>query len=118
MNLLPRLRAGLFEVNMTDTVRALQKEIREWADSVFPHRTKESILKKFDEELVEWREAPDDPLEYADLVILILDFASLSNIDVQSAVRDKIDINYNREWVINKNGIMRHTNHDLDKETP
>lgn len=99
-----------------NTIRVLQTEIREWADTVFPHRTKESILKKFDEELAEWREAPDDPLEYADLVILILDFASLCGIDVQSAVREKIDINYNRQWTINAQGIMRHADHVLNQE--
>lgn len=93
-----------------NTIRNLQTEIKKWADSVFPNRTSSGILKKIDEEKQEIIDSGCiDPLEYADLAILILDLASINGIDIQDAVRTKLEINYARSWEIDlENGVMRH----------
>lgn len=91
-------------------IRELQTRIAKWADSVFPNRTPFGAAAKLVmEEIPEWLQNPKDPLEYADLVILILDIASLNGVDVKQAVLDKMSINERRRWEINPDtGLMRH----------
>ena len=93
----------------------LQQEIVEWADEVFPERTLTNALTKLVlEEVPElWRDLRDtgslNPLELADVAILLLDVAHLADIDLEVAVRDKMQINRNRAWVL-RNGVMIHEN--------
>lgn len=96
------------------SVRELQTEIKEWADSVFPTRTAYGALCKLMlEEIPEFALAVNDPGEYADLVILVLDIATLNGIDVESAVRDKMQKNRARTWSINETtGLMKHSNQE------
>ena len=49
-----------------------------------------------------------DSLEVADVFILLLDYAKRKKIDITAAVRDKLDINRDRKWVSNMNGVMSH----------
>jgi len=62
-----------------DPVRDLQDRIMWWANKVFPDRTAHGALSKLVlEEIPELLNGGlDDPLEYADVLILILDVASL-----------------------------------------
>ncbi|MBT9158764.1 MAG: hypothetical protein DDT26_00011 [Dehalococcoidia bacterium] len=96
------------------TIRNLQREVSEWADSVYPDRTLASVIGKMQEEYQELMDALNkngriDPLELADLMILALDGATLSRVDVQNAVREKVGINYTRSWLIDpKTGLMSH----------
>lgn len=93
------------------SIKALQKNIAEWADTVFPNRTAHGALCKLMlEEVPEFALDQHSPSEYADLVILILDIGTLNGIDVERAVLDKMETNRKRRWTINKDtGIMRHT---------
>ncbi len=92
------------------TISQLQKEIKDWADEVFPNRTAHSALTKLMlEEIPEFSLAQHEPGEYADLVILLFDIASLNDIDIAKAVSDKMTINRNRDWEVNPGtGIMHH----------
>lgn len=96
------------------TIRNLQTEIAQWAGSVYPNRTLSSVMGKMQEEYDELLGAlrehgSIDPLELADLLILALDAATLSGVDVQDSVRRKLGINYARSWIIDpKTGIMSH----------
>lgn len=102
------------------TIRNLQREVSDWADSVYPNRTLESVIGKLKEEYQELMEALSlngriDPLELADVLILALDGATLAKVDVQNAVREKVGINYERSWLIDpKTGIMSHKKDALD----
>lgn len=97
-----------------EQISDLQREIAEWADTVYPHRTNSSILKKLDEEVAELRSAVLDPHEYADLIILILDLGRMNGIDIGRAVREKIEINNGRQWSIDpETGVMSHTNREF-----
>jgi NTP pyrophosphatase (non-canonical NTP hydrolase) len=93
-----------------DSVREIQREISDWANLVFPDRTAhDALCKLMLEEIPEFALAQKDPGEYADLVILVLDIATLNGIDVAAAVRDKMEVNRARRWIVGDNGLMKHT---------
>lgn len=96
------------EVACGTTIEAIQAEIRGWADTVYPHRTAANIVAKLRKELEELADDVTDPLEYADLLILALDLASINGICAADAVRQKIAINYVRKWEIAPDGEMSH----------
>ena len=97
----------------------LQKEIVEWADEVFPERTlTNALIKLVIEEVPElWRDLRDrgelSPLELADVAILLLDVAHLADIDLEAAVKAKMEINKARSWR-QKDGVMVHEPDDID----
>lgn len=97
-------------VPVDTSIEQVQKDIREWADKVFPNRTADEILRKLImEEVPEFLNGgANDPYEYADLVILILDVASVKGIDVARAVRKKMEVNRMRTWARKPNGLMQH----------
>lgn len=90
-------------------IDTLQLQINTWADSVFPNRTDASILLKLYSELGEMIDNPGDPLEHADVFILLLDFAARHKIDVESAIKKKLAINKERDWKVDLHtGMMSH----------
>lgn len=94
-----------------DPVRRLQDRIKAWADSVFPERTAHNALCKLVmEEIPELLNGGlDDPMEYADVLILILDVASLRGIDAIGAAHEKMAVNEGRSWVKDPaTGLMHH----------
>lgn len=105
----PQLRK---EKSQIDPIRELQERITEWADRVFPSRTPEGALHKMMvHELPELLNGGlDDPLEYADVLILLLDIASLRGIDAIAAAHEKMAINERRQWAVDpRTGLMSHT---------
>lgn len=118
-DLMERFSPPKFDIE-PDTIRKLQSEIAEWADSVFPDRTAHhAICKLMLEEIPELMTSNcTDPLEFADVVILILDIAHLQGIDVEKAVRKKMGINRNRKWVTTDNGIMQHEDSEKLRAIP
>lgn len=89
----------------------LRRVIKEWADSVYPNRTAHSALSKMVmEEIPELLNGGlDDPGEWADLLILVLDAADLRGIDVIRAAFDKMEVNHRRNWAVDPDtGIMSH----------
>ena len=92
-------------------VETLQERITRWADTVFPDRTAQNALQKLVmEEIPELLNGGlDDPLEYGDVLILILDVAHLRGIDAVAAAHAKMGINENRHWARDRNtGLMHH----------
>lgn len=89
-------------------VDALAQEIREWADSVFPDRTDASMWLKVYSEAAETIRSNGDPLEVADLFILLLDYANRKNINLTNAIMTKMAINRRRQWQIDRMGTMSH----------
>jgi len=89
---------------------ALQAEIASWADEIIPDRkVSHAFDKMVEEEIPELLESEFmDPLEFADVAILLLDVAHLAGIDIETAVRDKMKINRDREWAVDKNGRLGH----------
>jgi NTP pyrophosphatase (non-canonical NTP hydrolase) len=91
-------------------VLELQQAIAVWADQLNPNRTALSTIAKLLEELGELiaSERMSDPLELADVAILVLDLFHLQGVDICSAVTAKMVINSNRRWRIADNGAMTH----------
>ncbi len=83
----------------------------EWADSVFPNRTiTDAIQKMMLEEIPEYLMAQDDPMELADIGILLYDIAHLAGVDLDEAILKKMGINKARSWAIDKTtGMLNHT---------
>lgn len=97
--------------NTAGDVEALQARITRWADKVFPDRTAQNALQKLVmEEIPELLNGGiDDPLEYGDVLILILDVAHLRGIDAVQAAHAKMEINEKRQWERNRHtGLMHH----------
>lgn len=92
------------------SVHELQSEIAEWIDPLNPDRTSLSTVAKLLEELGELiaSERMNDPLELADVAILVLDLFYLQKVDLATAVRQKMHINRARTWQIADSGAMRH----------
>ncbi len=53
-------------------------------------------------ELFQWQEQPADPAalagELADVMLYLLQLASISQVDLGQAVLDKLDVNHGRDW--------------------
>lgn len=99
------------EEETKDPITESQRMIAEWADAVYPNRTPEHALTK-----MMMHEIPEllqggvnDPLEFADVAILLFDIAHLKGIDIGKAIADKMEINKKRIWGIDRNtGVMSH----------
>lgn len=91
------------------TIEELQSEIASWADRQFPDRDIRELLLKLVQEIGELIGSDFlDDLEYADIVILVLDMAYLAKVDVGDAVKRKMVINRERRWKLNQNGTHQH----------
>ncbi len=99
------------------TIRGTQRMIGEWADRVFPDRTVHTTLSKLVlEEIPEFLlDGAEDPDEYADLVILILDVAHQRGIDVEAAVEAKHRRNVRRAWFATESGVYHHVEDEEDE---
>ncbi len=93
-------------------IRDMQFEVVMWADETFPNREfKTTAAKLVMEEIPEWIKNPDDPHEYADILILVLDLAHMKDIDVARAFKEKMGINKSRDWEKDSTGLFyRHRN--------
>lgn len=92
-----------------DPVETLQERIAEWADRVYPTRTPEVAFAKMVGEVGEILANPEDPLEWADVAILLLDAAKLRGIDIVQASHMKMEINEKRTWKVDpRTGLMSH----------
>lgn len=90
--------------------QSVKDVIVEWADSVFPDRTiTNAIQKMMLEEIPEYLMAQDDPMELADIGILLYDIAHLAGVDLDSAILKKMEINKKRSWAIDETtGMLNH----------
>lgn len=90
-------------------IAAIQKRVREWADKQFGANRKpyDALRKLVMEEVPELMRSPKSAEEYADCVILILDYADLNDIDVYKAVMAKMAINEAAEWIVDESTGLR-----------
>lgn len=97
---------------------SLRTLIVEWADEVFPQRTVlNAIQKMMMEEIPEYLMDRGNPMELADLGILLYDIAHLDGVDLDDAIRRKMKINKFRVWAIDpRTGLLNHVNTLSDEE--
>lgn len=90
------------------TVRHMQQSIHQWAEETFPGRPIHSALVKLFEEIGEVIKEPHKEEEWADVLILWFDLASMHGVDLVSAVSNKMAVNRARKWAVDDNGLMSH----------
>ena len=86
---------------MREDWQELQNDIANWSTYQFPHQNPHSKITHLRSELVELDEDPTDVMEYADCFMLLIDTARLVGYDmsdIYKALREKLEINKNREW--------------------
>jgi NTP pyrophosphatase (non-canonical NTP hydrolase) len=89
-------------------VRQMQASIHQWAETTFPGRPVHSALVKLFEEIGEVIKEPSKEEEWADVMILWLDLAAMHGVDIAGAVMRKMQINRQRRWAVDANGLMSH----------
>lgn len=89
-------------------VGGITEEVFDWAEATFPNRTDQSMFLKMYSEIGEMIDSDGDPMEVADVFILLLDYTKRKKIDLVSSVRKKLEINKSRDWAVDNNGVMSH----------
>lgn len=85
----------------------LAYEVQTQADRLFPDRTDQSMFMKLFSELGELIESGTEE-EYADVMIMFLDYGSRKMFHIEPAIRRKMEINARRKWAINELGVFQH----------
>lgn len=84
------------------TLAEIQAEVTAWADEVLPDRTVGGMVIKMVEELGEVAKDPSDPLQLADMIILLVDIADQYDINLSEAVSNRMHINRIKRWKSNR----------------
>ncbi len=100
-------------LTMTTRIQQLQDEIAEWSDATFGGgRSATRPLHHLAKEVQEVIAQPDDHVEYADCLILLLDAYRMAggNADeLLEAAFQKLEINKQRDWgTPDENGVVEH----------
>ena len=91
-------------------------EVVEWVSEIFPDRHPMHTTIKMVEEVSELMDAVftggrNVGEECADVLILLLDIAYLTGVDLHREFKNKMAVNRNRKWV-KRNGALKHDNPD------
>ncbi len=89
-------------------IHQLAHRIKNQADRLFPSRTDQSMFLKVYSEMGELVSAPDDPEEFADLMIMLLDYGARKGFAIEYEVKKKMALNETRVWKQNENGVFQH----------
>lgn len=86
-----------------------QAEVNEWGKATFPHATAKSIATHLYREAKELLDDPDDPMEAADVFILVLQLCGWHGASLMEVARVKMEINYKRTWgKPDADGVVEH----------
>lgn len=88
-------------------IQTLAEIIKDQADNQFPDRTDSSMFLKLFSELGELIDDGSEE-EYADVMIMLLDFGARKHFNITTAVIRKLQINKSRTWSVNELGVMSH----------
>lgn len=90
------------------TVADLQKQVHKFAEKTFGKGREDAAWKKLFEELGEVLKKPRDPSEWGDVFILLLDLATVYDIDVEAATLSKLEAIRVRVWRRTETGTFQH----------
>ena len=101
---------------MDSSLPPMTDEVVEWVSEIFPDRHPMHTTIKMVEEVSELMDAVftggrNVGEECADVLILLLDIAHLTGVDLQEEFKNKMAINRSRKWV-KRNGALKHDNPD------
>ncbi len=97
-----------WENDFNTDIGALTEAVFDWAESTFPNRNDTSMYLKMYGEIAEMIESDGDADEIADMFILLLDYTKRKKVDITTAVLKKLEVNRQRKWMTNKNGVSSH----------
>lgn len=97
-------------------MRAVQDEITRWASDQWPNRTyvqsfHKLVFHEIPELLLHVRDHGTENIgtELADCFILLMDLATMWEVDLPEAIREKMTKNYHRQWVVDPvTGLAQH----------
>ena len=94
-------------------MKRLFRKLTRWTyrEPVFMNISNQSQFVKLQEEVDELRKDPDDPSEYADVLMCLLILADRNEISyrqLKRTFRKKLKINIKRRWVKDENGVNKH----------
>lgn len=90
------------------TVADLQKQVHEFAEKTFGPGREDAAWKKLFEEIGETLKNPEDPAEWGDVFIMLLDLATMYKVDVGTATLGKLELIRNRVWQRTATGTFQH----------
>lgn len=101
---------------MDNSLPPMTDEVVDWVSEIFPDRHPMHTTIKMVEEVSELMDAifaggRNIGEECADVLILLLDIAHLTGVDLQEEFKNKMAINRSRKWV-KRNGALKHDNPD------
>lgn len=91
----------------------LQNELAEWSDQQFGYnRSPIRPIKHLQREVEELLQSPDDPMEYADCLLLIIDAFRMAGGNADELIKygfQKLEINRQRQWgTPDADGVTEH----------
>ncbi len=91
-------------------INELAKQITTWADDTFGMDNRVGlVVPHLLEEVKELAKTPADPLEMADVIMLVFQLAHFADVNIEDALRLKLKINKTRQWTKdNITGAWRH----------
>jgi hypothetical protein len=102
----PAMRAALIaRVNTNMGVQDLARDVFIQAERLFPGRTDAAMALKLYSEIGEMIESDGDPDEVADVFIMLMDYAIRKNVNIAAAVRNKMEVNEQRQWTLTPGGF-------------
>lgn len=88
----------VIEISSSATLEEFAREVVAWQRGIFPDATAQSIAYHLYEEALELRRAPGDPMEMADVLMLLFAAAAWSEVDLLQAAKTKFAINQGRTF--------------------
>ena len=90
-------------------LRTFQREVHQWAGRTFKTQSVPSKLDHLEDEVRELKENPTDPMEMADILLLLLGIAEMQGVDLWEAAQQKHAINQTRTWgAPDERGVSKH----------
>jgi NTP pyrophosphatase (non-canonical NTP hydrolase) len=91
-----------FDIESKVSINDVQRDIKQWADRAIPHRSWGGQIHHLRSEIDELEREEQNKAnmahEMADIVILTLNLAGMKDIDLQTAIIEKMKINKKRTW--------------------
>jgi hypothetical protein len=93
------------------TLAELEQAYGDWCLEVFPDAGTQDWCDHLAEEVEELRKSDcKDPLEFGDVLLLLIDAARRNGISLLDAACEKFEINRGRDWERGEDGVYRHVN--------
>lgn len=100
---------NFIEYNEVTLLTNFQEKVGEWAAITFPTSSDDSRIEHIRREIEELQSKPSDPLEAADIFLLLLHHAHMNGYDLMTAAKKKFEIIKKRKWhEPDEKGVMHH----------